>query len=190
MTQAVRIESLLDTRSASFESPFSMLEACHERVARSLALLQRLRTHLQAQGVDDDARQAARDILRYFDIAAPAHHQDEELHVFPVLLARGPQAVHAAVQRLHQDHLRMHAAWQQARAVLQTLADGSGAVPDAHGGAVLTAGQEAVLDGFAGLYADHIRLEEDEVYPQARALLDGAAMAAMGHEMMRRRGAG
>lgn len=60
-----------------------MLEACHERVQRTLGLLGRLREHVRKQGVDNDARQAARDVLRYFDIAAPLHHQDEELHVFP-----------------------------------------------------------------------------------------------------------
>ncbi|RYF75253.1 MAG: hemerythrin domain-containing protein, partial [Comamonadaceae bacterium] len=66
-----------------FEQPFAMLEACHERVQRTLALLGRLRGHVQAHGADEPARQAARDVLRYFDIAAPLHHEDEELHVFP-----------------------------------------------------------------------------------------------------------
>ena len=52
-----------------FEQPFAMLQACHERVLRTLALLARLRTHVLQHGVDDDARQAARDVQRYFDIA-------------------------------------------------------------------------------------------------------------------------
>ena len=74
---------------AGFDQPFEMLDACHDRVRRSLDLLRRLRDYLRGHGhgCDDSARQAARDVLRYFDIAAPLHHEDEELHVFPPLLA-------------------------------------------------------------------------------------------------------
>ena len=75
--------------AVGFEQPFAMLEACHERVQRTLGLLQRLRDHVRAQGADEQARQAERDVLRYFDLAAPLHHEDEELHVFPLLLAQG-----------------------------------------------------------------------------------------------------
>ena len=71
-----------------FEQPFEMLDACHDRVKRSLQLLVDLRKYLQTKGCDDSARQAARDVQRYFDIAAPLHHQDEELHIFPALKQR------------------------------------------------------------------------------------------------------
>ena len=73
--------------AVGFDTPFEMLEACHERVERSLDLLARLCSYLHDHACDDTARQAARDVLRYFDIAAPLHHEDEELHVFPLLLA-------------------------------------------------------------------------------------------------------
>lgn len=86
--------------SVGFEQPFAMLEACHERVQRTLALLQRLRAHVLEHGADVPAQQAARDVLRYFDIAAPLHHEDEELHVFPLLLAQGSPDVAALVRRL------------------------------------------------------------------------------------------
>ena len=97
--------------AVGFEQPFAMLEACHERVQRTLALLARLRAHVRQHGADTDARQAARDVLRYFDIAAPLHHQDEELHVFPLLRAQASPEVQALVQRLQQDHLAMTADW-------------------------------------------------------------------------------
>ena len=51
-----------------------------------LALLDKLRSHMRASGADEEARQAARDVMRYFDKAAPQHHRDEELHVFPMLV--------------------------------------------------------------------------------------------------------
>ena len=42
-----------------------MLDACHDRVRRSLDLLRRLRDYLRGHGhgCDDSARQAARDVL-------------------------------------------------------------------------------------------------------------------------------
>ena len=164
-----------------FEQPFAMLEACHERVQRTLGLLGRLRAHVHEHGADDDARQAARDVLRYFDIAAPLHHQDEELHVFPLLLAQGPADVRALVQQLQQDHVAMTADWAAARGCLQTLADGAACAFNAEDG--------AALDRFAGRYGAHIAAEEGLAYPTAAALLAPETLAAMGQEMAARRGA-
>src|SRR5688572_25382640 len=60
--------------SVGFDQPFEMLAACHARMDRSLDLLGRLGRHLHDQGCDAQARSAATDVLRYFDIAAPLHH--------------------------------------------------------------------------------------------------------------------
>jgi hemerythrin-like domain-containing protein len=163
----------------TFEQPFEMMEACHERVHRTIELLRRLRDHMQQHGADEQARQAARDVMRYFDMAAPQHHRDEELHVFPPLLAQGDPAVVAVVKRLQDDHVQMEAAWHAAREVLVRIADGNGD---------LAAGDEAKLDGFGALYGRHIDDEEKIAYPSARSLLDAAAVKAMGQEMSRRRG--
>jgi len=165
------------------EAPFEMLTTCHERVHRMLRLLTRLREHLGAHGHDEQGAQAARDVMRYFDQAAPLHHEDEELHVFPVLLDRGDAAVQAVVQRLQQDHIAMEQAWPRARAVLQGVADATSAEAwNAWDAAAL-----AALDDFAGRYGEHIRLEEEVVYPAAQAVLDATALAVMGEEMQGRR---
>ena len=167
--------------AVGFDTPFEMLEACHERVERSLDLLARLCSYLHDHTCDDTARQAARDVLRYFDLAAPLHHEDEELHVFPLLLARGSAAVVAQVQQLQADHTRMGERWQAARALLLALAEGRQTA--------FSAADEAVLAGFAEGYSAHIRTEEDTVYPAARVLLDPEEVQRMGQEMRRRRGA-
>lgn len=169
------------TPGVGFEQPFAMLEACHERVQRTLALLERLRVHVREQGADDNARQAARDVLRYFDIAAPLHHDDEELHVFPLLLARATPEVTGAVRQLQRDHVAMAASWAAARVPLQALADGAASA--------FSEADEAALARFAAHYADHIATEEGLVYPAALALLPPDAMGAMGDEMAARRGA-
>ena len=180
MTQPIRLSSLLPGPAPGFEQPFEMLEACHERVHRMLDLLERLRGYLPDHGADRTARDAARDVLRYFDQAAPNHHRDEELHVFPPLLAGGDADTVALVRRLQQDHLQMESAWQAARAVLARIETGELAA--------LAPAEEAALDAFAALYDGHIEAEEVIVYPAAAAVLDEPARAAMGEEMMRRRG--
>ena len=167
--------------AVGFDTPFEMLTACHERVLRTLALLHKLQDYLHGHPCDDSARQAARDVLRYFDIAAPLHHEDEELHVFPPLLERGSADAQAAVRRLQQDHEAMSVNWQAARALLVALAEGEREA--------FSAEDEAVLARFAGVYGEHIRIEEEVVYPAARALLAPAVVQAMGAEMRRRRGA-
>ena len=165
--------------AAGFDDPFGMLEACHERVERMLDLLHKLRAHLLEKGCDDSARQAARDVMRYFDVAGPAHHADEEKHVFPVLLAAGRLV--AEVQRLQRDHVEFEAAWSRVRPALERVAEGTWAGMTMH--------EEAALSSFASIYERHLPLEHAVVFPAARELMDAARLDVMGREMAQRRGA-
>ena len=169
--------------AAGFEAPFDMLATCHERVEGMLTLIAKLQQHLLDKGCDEPARQAARDVMRYFDIAAPLHHQDEELHVFAPLLAGPDAALRALVQRLQQDHRQMEAAWTEARRTLQAVADSSAA-----GWTPLTAAQTGGLDQLATLYRRHLDDEDRQAYPAAQAALSPAAVQAMSEDMMQRRG--
>lgn len=166
------------------EMPFEMLEACHERLQRSLQLLQKLQDHLARQGHDASAAQAAQDVLRYFNLAAPLHHQDEELHVFPPLLAGADATLRELAERLINDHRQMEAAWIPARSVLQAIADSR---PDADWHA-LTPAQADALNQFAALYQQHLADENGVAYPAAQAALPLEAVQAMSEDMMQRRG--
>ena len=184
---------------AGYEAPFEMLDACHERVERMLRLLHKLRAHLQASGWDAQATEAARDVLRYFNEAAPRHHEDEERHVFPAVLA-APDApalphtgtgegtgigssLHAVVRRLLQDHADMQTRWASARPVLERIAR-----PATGPWQQLAACEEAALDAFASLYASHIEAENHLIYPAAQQALTPAQLQAMSADMMARRG--
>jgi hemerythrin-like domain-containing protein len=180
MSRVIGIASPGAKLAAGFEQPFEMLRACHERVERMLGLLRRLRDHVRAHGGDDQAQQAARDVMRYFDSAAPKHHEDEELHVFPVLLALNDEAVSQVVAQLQQDHLQMEKRWHAARGLLLDLAEGRRTA--------FSEADDAVLDAFAGIYGEHIEAEESIAYPRAAALIEGERLQAMSREMMARRG--
>ena len=80
-------DSIFKPVTPGFDDPLGMLAACHRRIERELATLERLQRHLPEHGCDDDARAAAGAILKYFDGAAPNHDADEEQSLFPRLLA-------------------------------------------------------------------------------------------------------
>jgi hemerythrin-like domain-containing protein len=170
---------------ASFDEPFEMLAACHQRVARMLDLLARLAAHLPAKGCDDEARQAARDVMRYFDLAGPAHHEDEERHVFPALEALPDPAARALVARLRAEHLALSAQWRGVRADLAAVEAGTWQAGTWQANPAAATRWAA----FAALHRQHLAAEEGQAYPMAHPLLDGPTQAAMGQEMARRRGA-
>lgn len=165
-----------------FEAPFEMLDACHERVERMLRLLGKIREHVATHGADAQARDAARDVMRYFDQAGPHHHEDEERHVFPALLAQRDPAVVAVVIRLKHDHREMAVMWAQARAALQALVDAD------KGWAGFSADDLQRFDAYDALYRRHLVDENGVVYPAARSVIRGAALQAMCADMMARRG--
>ena len=166
--------------AVGFEQPFEMLQACHGKIRQMLELLDRLRAHLAAHGPDTHARSAARDVMRYFDLAAPHHHLDEERHVLPALEASGDAALQALARRLQREHSEMEREWAQVRATLSRIAQGDPAA--------LQAGEERTLSSFASLYAGHIDAEEAAAFDAARDRLDAARRAAMSADMRARRG--
>ena len=158
---------------------FDQLGANHDRLQRMLRLLQWLRLHLTTMGCDAQARDAAGELLPFFDQAAPAHHEDEERHVFPPLLAAGQHV--QTVYRLQREHLEMAELWPLVRAALQPVVAGAwdGFAPD----------DEGLLERFARLYDWHIAAEDELVFPAAAQALDEASLAAIAEDMARRRGA-
>jgi hemerythrin-like domain-containing protein len=164
--------TLNNAPAVGFDQPFELLQACHDRVHRTLGLLLRLGEHLQTVGPDQQAQEAAADVLRYFDIAAPHHHEDEERHVLPRLRKLGQVDL---ADRLASEHRQMNAAYQAIRIELVALRDQ----------AVCPTG--AGWQAFADLYRAHIELEESSAYPPVRDKALAADLAKMGADMSERR---
>lgn len=165
-----------DAAAPGFDDPIGMLSACHGRIARQLATLDRLQRHLPERGCDDDARAAARGILRYFDSAAPNHHADEEASVFPRLRRAAGRREEALLAVLEQEHAMLAAHWRRLRPLLAGIAAGARANLSPRQVAEIRAAYEA-----------HIAKEESALLPAAAAL-DTATLAEVGREMAARRG--
>jgi hemerythrin-like domain-containing protein len=139
---------------------FDSLDRTHHAVMQSLDEMARLIERLDASGVDDAARTLARQICRFFDDTARAHHAAEEQVVFPSLLASGDAELIQHVLRLQQDHGWLEEDWLELSPQLQAVAEGySWYDLDM---------LRAAIPVFTELYRDHIALEESMIYPEAR----------------------
>jgi len=175
-------QPLHDT-APDFDQPVAVLKHCHGRIRKQLATLEKLLTHLPQHGADEQARQAAAAVLKYFDKAAHLHHDDEEQDLIPMLtaVAQGEDAatLQALAPTILQDHMDMDAMWQDLHEQLALIADGSAVQ--------LSAG---IVQRFVQRYLSHMEREEGIIAPMALRLFDAQQMERLGQAMRRRRGIG
>ena len=167
--------------AAGFEVPLEMLSACHGRIEQQCSTLRRLQPHLLAHGADDQARAAAAAVMRYFDIAARQHHEDEERDLFPALLesmaGSDPVCLRELTSNLAAEHRELEVAWRRIRAVLERVEAGEAVALDPEH-----------VESFVDLYARHIEREEKELLPMAARLLSDGELDVIGRAMRERRG--
>lgn len=169
--------TLFSASSASDdERPLELLYACHERVRRFTATTGRLAGHVRAHGADAEAREAASNVLRYFDLALPNHHADEEEDVFPALRRLGDAQLDQAIDDLLAQHETLGAAWGDVRPWLAGIAEGKPA--DA---------PPSVLPAFVADYPAHAEFEERAVF-SALSRLPADVIDAIAQRMRARRG--
>lgn len=141
---------------------YAALDATHRAAQQMLVAFERLLEHLDEHGIDVQAEQAATEILAFFDGPAAQHHRDEETLVFPDLLASGDATLVSHVLRLQQDHGWIEEDWLALRPQIEAVATG-------YNWYDLDMLRQA-LPLYAALYQEHIALEEQVVYPAAKAL--------------------
>ena len=159
-----------------FDSPIELLLACHEKVRRFAGLCSRLEQHAARHGADDEARAAAASVLRYFQLAAPLHHADEEEDLVPALRELGDASLTASIDELDAEHEYLGELWCCVQPWLEAMSLGTRhpAPPE--------------LEAFSTLYPEHALREEREVYPAA-VRLPHDRLAGIGQRMAQRRGA-
>ncbi|MHB1176353.1 MAG: hemerythrin domain-containing protein [Sulfuriferula sp.] len=166
---------LMPKPAPGFDDPIGLLRACHERILGHCDTLERLVSHLRQHGADEDAQQAAVRILRYFQVAAPLHHQDEERDLFPALRAHSafPAIQHQGLEKLIAQHRELDQLWIEMEAALLAISRGAPA--------------DLAVQSFVVLTRAHIAVEEREIFPLAERLLDAATRAVLSNAMQARR---
>jgi hemerythrin-like domain-containing protein len=172
-----------------FRQPLMLWTASHDRAQRVALLLQRLFEHLRQHGPSQATRVTAGEVRRFMDEAAPRHHQDEDVDLFPRLRRRLEAANGSAfdpslaqetaltLERLERDHPVLDDLWVQVRAAL-VHADSS-APTDAHC---------ACAEQFVGTFLAHHGVEDQIITPIAEQALQPDDLAAIGEAMAARRG--
>jgi hemerythrin-like domain-containing protein len=166
---------------AGFDDPLAMLLGCHRRIERQLETLKRLREHIAVHGVDAEASAAAQAILKYFLVAAPNHHADEERDLFPLLEERITDPAERARfrafrEQLEVDHRELGGAWSRLRKPLEAIGEGL----------VRTLPQDDV-QAFASGYMHHILTEETALRQFFNRWLGEPDREALGRAMAERR---
>lgn len=173
----------IGAKTQDFSDPTGLLSDCHRRIEMFLGVLQRVAQMLDSP-LPADARDSFQTALRYFQDAAPKHTQDEEESLFPRL--RGIQHPEiemalSALNALEHDHRRADALHSEVHQLgLKCLENGNLSVPDA------VRFRRAVGD-LTSIYGEHIRIEDDVVFPAAQRELSRSQKDAIASEMRSRR---
>ena len=140
---------------------FQALDACHQQILLHLNELAALARHVEALGLDAQARQMAGVIEAFFSGTSRDHHAQEEKSVFPPLLASVDAQLVATVHTLQQDHGWIEENWIELAPQLSAIASGNNWLD--------TAEFQHAAQVFLDLCTGHIALEESLIYPQAKA---------------------
>ncbi len=174
----VQIGAKLDS---GFDDPLGMLQDCHRRIERFLAILCDVAERAHARSLTSEEASAVRAALAYFREGGRRHTADEEESLFPRMRTLAPPGAldpldhleddHREADVLHEDVDRLYTDWLTAGSLTPAL-------------------QQSLLDKtrrLRALYADHIRTEEATVFPAAARILDRDTITAIGSEFRARR---
>ncbi|SUB24106.1 hemerythrin domain-containing protein [Avibacterium avium] len=159
---------------ASWNEPIEMLYACHGKVKMFCRQLNILPNYLEKNGNIQAVQKDVQQILNYFNIAAPLHHDDEEKDFFPALLKYCPQAK-ADVERLESQHETLHQNWAALSVQLKALLKGE-----------ITQIPTPLIAQFIAGYDSHIAIEEP-LFELGKIHIPQEELSAMGKVMAARR---
>jgi len=169
---------------AGFDRPLEMLVDCHRRVEHFLDVMLKVEEIYRGRSLDEDGRRALTAAREYFKNAAPKHTADEEESLFPRLKSNlaADSDVRRAIEHLQSDHQFADEVHERVdRLAALWLATKTPLPPDS---------AEQLRNDLVALrrhYADHIRWEEEQVFPTAGEALAPNDLSAVGREMHRRR---
>ncbi|WP_439234899.1 hemerythrin domain-containing protein [Lonepinella koalarum] len=158
----------------SWDQPIEMLYACHGRVKNFCRQLSLLPDYLAKNRVNQAVKNDVQQILNYFNIAAPLHHDDEEKDFFPVV-AKYDAKTQQTIDELERQHFILHDNWHKLSTQLSELIQDQRDNIDA----------ELITNFIAG-YDVHIALEEP-LFALGKDCISDAELESMGKVMAARR---
>lgn len=168
---------------ASFSDPLALLQSCHEKILNFSSALVILSEQLLLQeDWCENSRASAERIRRYFNIAAPEHHKDEELHLFPAIIALDPglknpeiKAQLQLINKMVKEHVESDALWEKLDSMLVSYSS------------AFTELKQLALQ-FEAEMVHHAEIENHEIFPFAKQHIEAATFEQMGKAIAKRRG--
>jgi hemerythrin-like domain-containing protein len=166
---------------SGFDDPIGMLKDCHRRIESFLQILCIVVERAQSRALTDEEADAIRAALHYFRTGGQRHNADEEESLFPRLRTEPGVASFEEIASLESEH---HVASE-----LHTQVDNlyTGWIADASLNPEDTQRLLSTTERLQQLYDEHIKLEEEIVFPRAAQVLNPQAIVAMGQEFRARR---
>lgn len=173
----------IGAKTHSFSDPTGLLSDCHRRIEMFLKSLQQVAKIID-RPLSDGAREALESALRYFRESAPKHTADEEESLFPRLRQVNDPTVEAAfatLDKLEGDHRKAESLHAEVDALgLKCLSQQCLPVAEANR-------FRQGVDDLAAIYGEHIRVEDEVVFPAAKLQLSHTQQSAIANEMASRR---
>jgi len=160
--------------------PIDWLQDCHGRIRQFTELGLRL---AEAEDVsDEEVRDAAERLVRYFTIALPLHSEDEERSLAPRLLTKAlSPEIEKAVLDMQKEHGPIHALIDELVPHWRALLEEPARLGELS--ATLRSGAVRLHE----LFAPHLAKEEEAIFSLAREQLDAVELAEIVVEMRARR---
>lgn len=152
-------------KSVSQHDHFQALDACHQQIHAHLEKLAAVLEMLEAGTDEAQYRLQVGEIEAFFSSTSRQHHAEEEKNVFPGLLLSDDAELVQAVRTLQQDHGWIEQNWIELAPMLRAIAEGEDWVDPAE--------LQHAVSVFLELCHDHIVREETQIYPAAKAKLNG-----------------
>ena len=182
IAQLVKQSSDASSNETPFERPLELLESCHEKIIHFSSTLLKLSTALKQQGWTEELTATAQNITRYFNIAGPEHHFDEELHLFPAIIALNTESedqqsrdLIQLINRMIKEHVESDALWEKINHLLNNKSKDFKQL-------------ETLSIEFEKSMREHAEIENSIIFPFAKAHISDAEFKKMGMEIAVRRG--
>jgi iron-sulfur cluster repair protein YtfE (RIC family) len=175
------LNQIKPSRSAheSPEDAVDLLIGCHQRIRHFTAAAVKL---AHAQGAsDDEVRQAAAAVYRYYSVSLPLHEADEEDTVRPRLDPVAGERVRHALLAMADQHQGIYDFVERLMPLLQLLEQNPGALPQV-GGEMCS-----LTSALDEIFRAHLELEEAVIFPAIRETLPDSVRSEMLAEMQQRR---
>ena len=166
---------------SGFDDPIGMLTDCHRRIESFLRVLCLVADRARGKSLSEEEAAAVNSALNYFRAGGKRHTADEEESLFPRLRGVSTGDALAELDRLEGDHERANDLHETVEKLFIKWIESGWLVKD----------DEQMLFDATGelecIYKVHIKVEEEQIFPEAARILDKKAVEVMGQEFRARR---